>query len=94
MTIRHTEGDTETSWKEGKIVFNDTPFNEVLRVLSKRYNVQFIVDTKKYDDDAFTGSFTTQQIGQVLTVFKASSGVRWKYEEANESEKVQRIRIY
>ena len=94
MTIRHTEGDTETSWKEGKIVFNDTPFNEVLRVLSKRYNVQFIVDTKKYDDDAFTGSFTTQHIGQVLTVFKASSGVRWKYEEANELEKVQRIRIY
>lgn len=94
MTVKHTDGNSETSWKDGKIIFNDTPFNEVLRVLSKRYNVQFVVNTKKYDGDAFTGSFTTQQIDQVLTVFKASSGIRWEYERADDSNNVQRIKIY
>lgn len=39
---------TQTSWKDGLVVFRNTPFNEALKVLSKRFNVEFIVKTTSY----------------------------------------------
>lgn len=38
---------TQTSWKDGLVVFRNTPFNEALKVLSKRFNVEFIVKNDK-----------------------------------------------
>ena len=38
-----TSGESEIAWKEGKIIFRNTPLEEGLRMLEKRYNVEFII---------------------------------------------------
>ena len=44
-----TSGETETAWKDGKIIFNKTPMKEVLRILGKQFNVEFRVRNKQLD---------------------------------------------
>lgn len=34
----------KSAWKEGKIIFRNTPLEEGLRMLEKRYNVEFIIN--------------------------------------------------
>ena len=43
--IKIDQADVEviTSWKDGKLIFRDTPFKEVLKMLSKRFDVDFVV---------------------------------------------------
>lgn len=81
-----TTGEVETAWRDGKIIFDDTPFDEVLRMISKRFNVEFVVKNNKYRKDSFTGTFSTQRLEQVLGVFSISSKIRWRYMPTNKTE--------
>lgn len=38
-----TSGLSETAWKDGKIIFSNTPLEVALRMLEKRFNVTFII---------------------------------------------------
>lgn len=91
-----TDGESELSWIEQKLVFSKTPFEEVLHMLGKRYNVEFIVKTSKFDEYAFTGIFTEPYIEDVLDDFKISSRIRWRDVEPtiNKNPEKRQIEIY
>lgn len=93
--VYRTTGESEIAWKDGRIVFLDTPFREALRMLEKRFNVEFVVSTSRHGRDSFTGSFTNQRLERILEVFKLSSNLRWRYIDTEEtSEEKTRIEIY
>ena len=93
--LTKTNGEAETAWKYGKIIFDNTPFNEVLRMLSKRFNVDFVVKNEKYIKDSFTGTFSTQRLEQVLDVFSISSKIKWRYIPTDKTEeKRSKIEVY
>ena len=54
----NTNGESELAWMDQKIIFDKTPFKAALHILKKRYNVDFIVNTSKFDKYTFTGAFT------------------------------------
>ena len=93
--LTKTNGEAETAWKYGKIIFDNTPFNEVLRMLSKRFNVDFVVKNEKYRKDSFTGTFSTLRLEQVLDVFSISSKIKWRYIPTDKTEeKRSKIEVY
>lgn len=79
LELQKTDGEVETSWKEGKIIFNNTPFKEAVRMLEKRYAVVFDIKNPKLYRHAFTGTFTNQRVERILEFFRLSSHVHWKY---------------
>lgn len=90
-----TSGETEVSWKDGKIIFNNTPMDEILRILSKRFNVEFVVSNNNLKDYAFTGTFTQQRLERILEYFEISSQIKWRHLESDKiEEKKQKIEIY
>lgn len=93
--IYQTNCESEIAWKEGTIIFNNTPMNEVLNILSKRFNVEFVVRNKHLEEYSFTSSFTTQRLERILEFFKRSSQIHWRYLDSDEeTDKKQRIEIY
>lgn len=90
-----TSGEMETAWKDGKIIFNNTPMDEILRMLSKRFHVEFIVKNENLDEYAFTGTFTAQRLERIMEYFKMSSKIRWRYLDSdNVEDERQKIEIY
>lgn len=90
--LYETSGETESSWKDGKIILDNTSLKDVLHILSKRYNVAFKL-TKDYPKDSFTGTFTNQRLELILAYFKLSSNIRWRYIDEKDTSK-QHIEIY
>lgn len=90
-----TTGISETAWKENKIIFDNTPLEEILHIVGKTYNVEFIIKNKNLKKRKFTGCFNNQPLERVLEHFKRSSTIRWKYiqDEEYKNEK-ERIEIY
>lgn len=74
-----TSGEAEISWKDGRVIFKKTPFEDALHMLAKRYNVDFVVSNNKYVKESFTGSFTNHRLEQILKIFNASSGIKWRH---------------
>ena len=90
-----TSGESEIAWKEGKIIFRDTPLEEGLRMLEKRYNVEFIIKNNRLKGDSFTGAFTNQRLERILEFFQLYSQIRWRYLDSPDiTDEKSKIEIY
>lgn len=76
----------ETAWKNGSIILRDTPLNEVLWMLSKRYNVDFEVKRESLKENSFTGTFTNQQLVRILDHFKIASGINYSLTQVTDKD--------
>lgn len=70
---------TQTAWKDGLVILKNTPFEEVLKILSKQFNVEFIVKNSKLYASSFTGPFDGQHLSLILEYFRFSSGIQYRY---------------
>lgn len=89
--------DGEIAWKDGKLIFKNTPFKQVLKCLSKRYNVDFIIKSNKLHDYSFTGVFEHQRLNRILEYFRISSNIKFKYiNESNRdiNQEKEKIEVY
>lgn len=95
IVVKETSGESELSWKDMKVIFKQTSLKDALRMLEKRYNVEFIVKTSRYDKYTFTGTFTDQYVDEILENFKISSRIRWRnIEKENKNQGRRLIEIY
>lgn len=86
---------SDISWKEGKIILYKTPLEAALRMLSKRFNVDFIITNPALKEYSFTGTFIHQRLDRILEHFRISSGVRFRYIETTDStQEKSKIEIY
>lgn len=53
--------------------------NEALKVLSKRFNVEFIVKNDKLYNNSFTGPFDGQHLQLILEHFRLASGIQYRF---------------
>lgn len=95
IVVKETSGESELSWKDMKVIFKQTSLKDALRMLEKRYNIEFIVKTSRYDKYTFTGTFTDQYVDEILENFKISSRIRWRnIEKENKNQGRRLIEIY
>lgn len=73
---------TRTAWKDGNVIFKNTPLDDALQVLSKRFNVEFVVKNSKLYDNSFTFKDNSQQLSTFLNGFHISTGIQYHIIEA------------
>jgi ferric-dicitrate binding protein FerR (iron transport regulator) len=78
VLVRDVVTDTYTSWKENKLRFNDTPFEEVLRRIGRKYNVTFEITNRDLLNLKYTATFIDEPIEQVMQMLKAVSPITYK----------------
>lgn len=70
---------TLTAWKDGHVILKNTPLEETLKILGKRFNVKFIVKNAKLYENSFTYSSDIQHLSLFLEAFKLSSGIQYRF---------------
>ncbi len=93
VRVGNADIDVVTSWKDGKLVFHNTPVRDVLRMLSKRYGVTFDVRNPRVYNSSFTGSMTRQRLDRVLEIISFSSNIEFSHvangDASNEQETIE-----
>lgn len=95
VTVTKAFVEGAIAWKDGKLIFRDTPFDEILDRLSKQYGVDFILRHKALRQYTFTGTFVRQPLNRILEHFTLSSKIQFKpVKESNpaiqrEKEKIE-----
>lgn len=92
-----TSGKSELAWKDGEVVLDNTPLEEALWMLEKRYSVKFVIKNEKLKNSSFTGTFTNQHLEKILEYFKVSSKIRWQHindDKDGSDRKKEIIEIY
>jgi ferric-dicitrate binding protein FerR (iron transport regulator) len=81
LSRKSTYVQKDIAWKKGSVIFRNTSFNEALWILSKRFNVDFVVKKESLRDYSFTGSFTDQNLIRILEHFRISSGINYSQQQ-------------
>lgn len=86
MTTREVNTANEYAWKDGKLIFRNTPMPEVLNKLSNFYNVKFIVKNPVINSYPYTGTYDNKQLFQVLDYLKLTSKINYTLQQATEDD--------
>jgi transmembrane sensor len=76
--VRDVPTETYTSWKENKLRFNDTPLEETLRKIGRKYNVTFQILNRDILDLKYTATFIDESIEEVMQMLKAVSPITYR----------------
>lgn len=68
----------KTAWREGKLVFRNTPLQEVLKRLSRTYNVKITFNNKMNKTYSYRATFKDETITQILEYLSKSANLTWK----------------
>lgn len=71
-----------TAWKDGKMVFRDMPLDEILKRLSRHFNVDIVLNNPKGKTLKYWATFRMETLPQILNYLSKSTAMKWKVEES------------
>lgn len=77
FTVSPVSLDEKTGWKDGRLVFRNTPLEEVLKKISKRYNTDIVLHKKNNKEYKYRATFTTETVEQILNYLSLTIPVEW-----------------
>ena len=90
--VREADLSACFGWKEHQIIFNDTPFDEVLLKLNRTYNVDFMIRHNELLDLKYTGTFIDETIEEIMQMLSLVSPIDYEIHyrtEVNDSNYVE-----
>lgn len=71
----------KTAWKDGKLIFRNTSLEDVLKKLSRHFNVQIQLNNLSGKEYKYRATFTKENLPQILDYLSKSASLKWKSEE-------------
>lgn len=70
IAIKKVDVEPYIAWKNGMLVFDNEPFEEIIRVLERRFNVEIINNYKSLGGKRFFAKFDGEPVDKVFETFK------------------------
>ncbi|MBS1664424.1 MAG: DUF4974 domain-containing protein [Bacteroidetes bacterium] len=74
----HEEVVPETAWVEDKLIFNNEPFEEVVRQMERRYAVHIAFESEGLRRQHVSGIFEKESLQQALDILKMTTKFNYK----------------
>ncbi len=79
--IQKTDTLKSIAWKNGTLIFEETPIQEVLKKLSRWHGTEFLVKDKSILSCKITAQFKSESIVQIMEVIKYCSPIDYKIKD-------------
>ncbi|WP_372935858.1 FecR family protein [Mariniphaga sediminis] len=76
------------SWKDGYLVFNDEPLEEVVRKLKRKFDVEISTPQQIDKGSKINGNFANKSIIEILDILKYTSSISYTISVAPKNEKM------
>jgi len=73
--------DKYISWRDGILVFRDDSMSEVVKRLSRWFNVEITIKDPEIKNYIYTATFSDETLSQVLYFLKVSAPIEYRIEE-------------
>ena len=74
--------DDIKAWTEGRIVFDETPLSEVIKVLERWHGVTFAVTDSSVLNKTITGSFNSESIHYIMSIISLCTSVDYEIKDS------------
>ena len=80
ISINSVDTSLYTSWKNGKLIFKNIQFKNIVKKLERHYNVSIINNNKELGEQYYNASFDIETIEEVLKSFNKSYEIMYTIE--------------
>ncbi len=81
FSVYKVNTDLITSWKEGKLIFEKEPFENVATALERWYNVKIELQGEKLKRLGYTGTIEMETFSEVLELIKSTTPIKYKFDK-------------
>lgn len=82
VNVRNTVSQFQnTGWKDGLLLFDNTPMEEVIRKMERWYGAKIVIKDSSILNNRFTGEFASESLVQVLEFMKITSGIKFSVKD-------------
>ena len=78
IIIEKVQANNLTAWRQGKLIYDETPIREVIGDLKRKYKVSITVESPEIMNYEYTGAFDNLSIEQIMALFEVSSPIKYK----------------
>ena len=83
----NVESDLYTAWKDNRLIYQDTPMEDVAKSLERWFNVEIMLHDGELKSHTYSGTFDNRSIDQIMRYIEASSPIKYEIDK-------ERIDIY
>jgi len=80
-SIENVNTEYATSWREGKLVFVNTPFVQVAKDLEQWYNVKIDLQGDRLKRICYTGTIELETFSEVLELIKTTTPIKYSFDK-------------
>ena len=81
MLKNQVDTEKSTSWRDGKLYFEDEAFSEIVKALERWYNVTIHVENTETLGCRFSAKIDNKTLEEVLDLFKFSENIDYRIDE-------------
>lgn len=81
ISIEEVDTNVYTGWINGKLIFKNIQFKNIIKKLERNYNVTIINNNTKLNEQFYDATFDTETIEQVLNSFNKSYEIEYTIEK-------------
>lgn len=86
MEVTHANLLVTTSWKDGKMIFRRANMNEIIRRLSRHFNVDIKLEGKELYNYEYSATFTTETLTNILQLLEKTAPIKCRIIEPEQSD--------
>lgn len=72
--------------KMGKLVFRNATLEEVVKKLSRRYNIDIVLHRESQKDYKFRATFSSENITQILDYLRMVAPISWSFADMKQQQ--------
>ena len=77
-TVRNVDINEYVAWKQGKLIFRDDPFPEVVKKISRWYNVNIVLKDDRLKSYTYVATFQDESLDEVLKMLRISAPIEYR----------------
>jgi len=81
FTINNVNTELSTSWREGRLIFVNEPFQNVAKALERWYNVKIELQGEKLKKLGYTGTIEMETFVEVLELINTTTSIKYKFDK-------------
>ena len=79
--LKNVNTELFTSWKDGKLIFVNEPFEKVAKQLERWYNVKIELQGERLKKLGYTGTIEMETFGEVLELINTTAPITHKFDK-------------
>jgi len=88
ISLSNVNTDLSTSWKDGKLIFEKEPFQNVAKSLERWYNLKIELDGEKLKTLGYTGTIEMETLGELLELINTTTPIKYNFDNKSRILKI------